>query len=162
MHNPSHHPPLESRYRSSVVGVFINDHGEVLVLERTDTPHAWQFPQGGIEPGESPKQALVREMHEELGNPEFVCLKQSSQRVCYDFPASLAHTAIAQQYTGQSALWFLCQYYQGGPQLESATTKEFQDFKWIQPTQVVAATVTWKQSAYQQGLKLLELIPPSS
>lgn len=149
-------------YRSSVLGVFINDHGRVLVLERADTPHAWQFPQGGIEPGESPAQALEREMNEELGNATLVCLKQTPYPICYEFPPSLAHTAIAQNYKGQSAWWFLCRFGRGGPDLGRATHKEFQAFKWVHPTAVVAGTVTWKQEAYAEGLRLLELLPGST
>lgn len=149
-------------YRPAVLGVFINDRGRLLVLERIDTPQAWQFPQGGIEPEESPLQALEREMNEELGNATLICRRQASYPIRYEFPPSLAHTAIAQNYRGQSVWWFLCQFGSGGPDLSRATHKEFQAFKWVEPAVVVAGTVAWKQAAYAEGLRLLDLIPPAA
>lgn len=145
-------------YRRSVVGVFVNHHRHLLVLERCDTPDAWQFPQGGIESDETPKQALHREMTEELGNPHIVCLKTTTQTISYNFPASLSHTRIAQRFKGQSALWFLCEFSHGQPDLKKAIDKEFRAFKWIAAHKVVDGTVFWKKQAYTKGLTLLGLI----
>lgn len=149
--------PTPRGYRRSVVGVFYNDQHKVLVLERIDTPHAWQFPQGGIEHGESPREALLREMTEELGNSDIICTHEAETEVSYDFPSSLRHTAIGQRYIGQSLRWFLCRFGSGGPDLHKATHKEFRDFRWVDSSEVLGGTVSWKLKAYEQGMNLLGL-----
>ncbi|MCY4381491.1 MAG: NUDIX domain-containing protein [Proteobacteria bacterium] len=141
-------------YRKSVVGVFTNEHNQVLALERTDTPQAWQFPQGGIEDGESACDALLREMEEELGNKHITYSKQSKRAVSYDFPDKF-HAPIAQHFSGQSSWWFLCQFTQGGPDLANAKHKEFQKYIWLAPELVIERTVFWKKNAYREGLTLL-------
>src|SRR5439155_26592113 len=54
------------RYRPNVAAIVSNAAGEILVCERADRPGAWQFPQGGVDDGETHEQALLRELHEEI------------------------------------------------------------------------------------------------
>lgn len=144
-------------YRPSVVGVFINHSGNVLVLERVDTPGAWQFPQGGIEEKETPLTALRREMTEELGCENIRVMSSSSQQISYDFPPDLG-VPICQHYRGQTAWWFLCGMSCSGPHLHRATDAEFCAHRWIKPQEAPEAVVFWKRKAYRQGLVALKLI----
>lgn len=117
----------------------------------------WQFPQGGIDPGESPGQALYREVEEETGCGDFRVLSQGESPVSYDFPGTLK-TNISKNYRGQKQHWFLCQFNEGaGPDLEKAEDKEFDDFRWADLKEVLTGIVIWKKSAYEQGLKELGL-----
>ena len=155
-----HNLPLASSlpFRSSVLAVFQRASGEVLVLERNDTPGAWQFPQGGIEKQETPLKALHREMEEELGCTDIEVLFSPPKIISYTFPADLG-VPICQHYCGQSSRWFLCRFHQDqGPKLHQATDAEFRDHRWVPPQDVVPGVVAWKKQAYIQGLKALKLI----
>ncbi|MCY4443236.1 MAG: NUDIX domain-containing protein [Proteobacteria bacterium] len=147
-------------YRESVVGVFVA-HDEVLVLERFDTPGAWQFPQGGIESGESAEQALVREMQEELGCGEFQILQSSADMIYYDFPTTLI-APISKMFRGQKSRWYLCAFGEPfevmGVDLSRATDREFADFRWVKPYEAYEHTIYWKKDAYRKGLKDLGLV----
>jgi putative (di)nucleoside polyphosphate hydrolase len=57
----------EFQYRSNVAAILRNTRGEILVCERLNIPGAWQFPQGGVDEGETLEQALTRELREEIG-----------------------------------------------------------------------------------------------
>jgi N-acetylglucosaminyldiphosphoundecaprenol N-acetyl-beta-D-mannosaminyltransferase len=78
-------------YRKNAIGVFINKDKEILIVTRnreksgsSKEPH-WQFPQGGIEEGETPEQGVIREMHEELGTDKFEVLGECSKTYSYDW-----------------------------------------------------------------------------
>ena len=112
---------VTTAYRPCVLAVFINDLGEVLVAERSDYRGQWQFPQGGIDPGETPEAALFREVWEELGTRDFVVEIRGHKQICYDFPEGLDHK-IAQKWRGQLQSWFLVRFHKGaGPDLAQAT-----------------------------------------
>ena len=98
-------------YRPSVLAVFLRSDGKVLLGMRSDIG-CWQFPQGGVDPGENAEQALYREMQEELGCSDFSILKRSSDEIRYDFPETIK-AKIAKKYKGQQQQWFLCRYDEG-------------------------------------------------
>ena len=75
------------RYRSNVVGCVINNKDAILLVSRSDDPTHWQFPQGGQENDENPAEAILREMHEELGTDKLKIIGQSRPNVHrYDWP----------------------------------------------------------------------------
>lgn len=146
----------DSIYRACVLGVFTNDRGQVLVGERRVPRGAWQFPQGGIDPGESPEAAVLREMREELGCRNVEVLAKAPSPVRYEFPsrASVAKGA----YVGQEQVWFLLRFPAGdGPDLAKAKDDEFVDLAWVTPDEALARIVDFKKSAYVLGLKALGL-----
>ena len=75
--------PTGKRHRRGVVAVLINSTGHVLLCERDDRPDSWQFPQGGIEPGETPETTVMRELQEELGTAHCQILKKSDTLTHY-------------------------------------------------------------------------------
>src|SRR5580693_9810687 len=82
--------PLD--YRPAVGIMLLNAPGEVFVARRIDMPTmpAWQMPQGGLDPGETPLQAALRELKEEIGTDKAEILGESSRWLKYDLPAELA------------------------------------------------------------------------
>jgi putative (di)nucleoside polyphosphate hydrolase len=148
-------------YRSSVLGVFVNEKNEVLVALRSDT-HTWQFPQGGVEEGETMEQALYREMKEEIGCDQFDLILQTQSQLRYDFPEDYkGPKSLTQNYRGQEQYWFLCRFKDGfGPALEKSTCDEFVKTKWVSPIEIASSIVDWKKDTYTQGLTLLGLLKP--
>ncbi len=144
-------------YRSCVVGVFLNEIGHVLVGRRKEEA-MWQFPQGGVEIGETEEEALYREMKEELGCSEFLIIQKLDNLVSYDFPVGL-NRPIAKKYKGQEQRWFLCQFRDSfGPQLDCALDDEFVETRWVTPEEAVRDVVDWKKNVYQNALHQFKLL----
>jgi putative (di)nucleoside polyphosphate hydrolase len=143
--------PLE--YRAGIVAVFTDGAGRVLGCKRkSSSREEWSFPQGGLEPGETPKDALYREVLEELGNHQFEIVRQAAQPLQYDFPPN----ANELKYRGQRHTWFLCQYKDGHqPELEKAMDNEFDAVSWTSPQEAPTRVIHWKRDAYERGLKEL-------
>lgn len=144
-------------YRQSVVGVFANKHGKVLVGERSDNPGSWQFPQGGIEPGEDPRDAILREMSEEIGTRAIRICKIAHETCRYEFPPDLS-AAIAGKYAGQEQTWFLLAFveeFEPDPQMGDG---EFSRFQWVDVNDALAGIIHWKKPCYRRGLELLDLL----
>ena len=143
-------------YRPCVLAVFINNEAKVLVGKRSDNG-AWQFPQGGIDPGESELSALFREMQEEIGCDHFKVIKKIDNLLRYDFPKD-ATFSLTKNYLGQNQRWFLCQFNQDqAPCLDKASSFEFQELAWVSIDFVLQEVVSWKRELYQKGLFLLGL-----
>ena len=85
---------MQKKYRPNVAAVILSSlypfKCEILVAKRVDMDDIWQFPQGGIDEGESPKQALKRELKEEIGTDKIDILDEYPQWLSYDFPANAA------------------------------------------------------------------------
>ncbi|NRA45331.1 MAG: NUDIX domain-containing protein [Oligoflexales bacterium] len=146
----------ELGYRPGVVAVFINDEGKLLVGRRSGMD-AWQFPQGGVDLGESFEEALFREALEEIGSKEFKIIRKSGSLISYDFPEGMAGK-MAESYCGQKQAWYLCKFEQGqGPDLDNAVDEEFDAVAWVDPAEALAGIIDWKKSAYVAGLRQLGL-----
>lgn len=91
----------------------------------------WQFPQGGIDAGESPEQALVREVWEEIGvTPRDFSVLERKGPYAYLY----GNGRIKRGFHGKEQFYFLCDYTGRDDGIQVATTHpEFQDFCWIAP-----------------------------
>jgi putative (di)nucleoside polyphosphate hydrolase len=148
---------LMQQYRKGVIAVFINNSKRLLICQRTDNK-CWQFPQGGIDAKESPHDALYRETHEEIGVAEFDIIKNSKIFISYNFPEGLNYP-ITKKYKGQQQIWYLCKLKEGlYPDLKKASCDEFCSFSWQTPQFALGNIVSWKKSAYEEGLLSLGLI----
>lgn len=145
---------LPTEYRPCVVAVFTNSAGQFLVCERSDIKGAWQFPQGGIEPGESALNAVYREMREEIGTDDFRVLKEGSGMVKYKFPDG-ASSKIAQRWLGQTQVWFLAAFDSGVSPNLAVADGEFVAYEWRSLNDVMKGIVDWKKDSYREGLKKL-------
>lgn len=148
---------MEEKYRPCVVAVICDDQGRCLVGERADHKGAWQLPQGGIDPGEDPRTAVLRELHEEIGTAGVRVLKEHSELIRYRFPSGVQKDFL-KGWVGQEQTWFLLQLEPGAKPDLAASEGEFQDIAWRDPESVLQGIIEWKRGAYRQGFVALGLI----
>ena len=138
-------------FRPNAGIVVFNKDGKVLLCERSDKKGAWQFPQGGIERGETPLQAAKRELNEETSLKNVLPVKTLSEPAPYRFPPDVL--ALTQSrgwpYVGQKMYWSL--FYFDGDESEinlDTKDKEFCAWRWGTLEQAYDLIVDFKKSAY--------------
>jgi putative (di)nucleoside polyphosphate hydrolase len=137
-------------YRPNVAAILQREDGRILVAERINIPGAWQFPQGGIDDGETAPQALFRELQEEIGvTPELITVLQERGGYRYAFPKGRLKYGI---YGGQEQTYYLCRYTGTDADINlAATHQEFASFKWIEPREFeLDWTPKFKRAVYRQ------------
>lgn len=119
------------RFRANVAGILRDGQGQILICERLGVAGAWQFPQGGIDAGESPEQALVRELWEEIGvRPEHFRIVSSRGPYRYLY----GNGRIKKGFHGKEQLYFLCEFTGDDTAIDVETEHpEFQAFRWLNP-----------------------------
>ncbi len=141
-------------YRRGVGVMVVNDRGHVFVAQRTDfVSDAWQMPQGGIDPGEDPRQTALRELAEETGihADKVEILDQTSDWLRYDLPADLALTLWQGRYRGQEQMWFLLRFTGTDADVNLDTEHpEFSAWQWVPLERVAALIVPFKRALYDQ------------
>ncbi|MFC4349293.1 RNA pyrophosphohydrolase [Kordiimonas lipolytica] len=145
-------------YRPCVGIMLVNANGLVFTGERIDTPGAWQMPQGGIDAGEAPEVAALRELEEEIGvAPDQVKLvRQTEDWVTYDLPPHLLGKAWGGKYRGQKQCWFLMELTAGDDAINIETAHpEFSAWKWTTPDMLVEEIVPFKRTVYTEVVKQL-------
>jgi len=126
-------PQSEIKFRPNVAGILQNPRGEILVCERLGMAGAWQFPQGGIDEGETHEEALARELGEEIGigKRDF---KVRDRRGPYRY--LFGGGKEKRGYHGNEQHYLLADFVGLPSRINLATKKpEFQDHQWIQPHQ---------------------------
>ncbi len=147
-----HGPKEPGDYRPSAGIMLLDRRGRVLVAQRIDTPgDAWQMPQGGIDPGESPRQAVLRELREELGTGKAEIIAESARWLSYDFPQALAGKLWQGQFRGQRQKWFALRFTGEDSDIDLQTADpEFSAWKWVAIDQLPALAVAFKRAVYDQ------------
>ena len=144
-------------YRPNVGIMLVNRDGRVFVAQRLDSENdAWQMPQGGIDKGEDPRAAALRELQEETGvSPDLVRIEaQTPDWLCYDFPHELAPRTCGGKYRGQKQRWFLMRFLGDDNQIDIETEHpEFSRWEWIDPADLVDRIVPFKRDVYAQVLR---------
>jgi len=120
-------------------------------------PHGqnWQMPQGGIDDGEHPQDAALRELHEETNVTSIRVLGQSADWLTYDLPAQIRGKALKGRYRGQKQKWFVLAF--DGDESEIDVLKpggglhkaEFSDWKWVDFHEVSDLIVPFKRHVYE-------------
>ncbi len=141
-----------SAYRPSAGIMLLNRDGLVFVAQRIDTPgDAWQMPQGGIEDGERPADAALRELREEIGTGKAEIIAESAHWLSYDFPQALAGTLWQGRYRGQRQKWFALRFTGIDEDIDIATAQpEFSAWKWVSIDQLPILIVEFKRALYEQ------------
>ena len=150
----------ESNYRLNVGLIIVNNYGKVLICKRKNS-NQWQFPQGGIDKGESPIEAAKREIFEEVGiKPSKIkVLGKIKDWVKYEIPKELAKKSFKNKgIVGQKQKWFIfkikseaCISFVNDPD------NEFDDFAWVSYWRPIALIVSFKKEVYRNVLA--ELLP---
>lgn len=124
------------RYRPNVAALMINADGNLLICERSTVPGAWQFPQGGIDDGESEEKALFREVREEIGlEKSHYEILESRSGYRYLYPPDVRTKKLKKHGNhGQEQTYFLCQLKPEAPKINvNQDPREFGAYRWIVP-----------------------------
>lgn len=145
-------PFAQRPYRKGVGLVLFNAAGLVFTARRIDTREiAWQFPQGGIDDGEDPATAAMRELEEEIGTAKADIIGESRGWISYDLPADLADKVWHGRFRGQSQKWFALRFLGDESDIDIATEHpEFSEWRWMRLEAVPPLIVPFKRALYDQ------------
>ena len=145
-------------YRPNVGIILCNCRNEVFWGKRV-REHSWQFPQGGIKPGETPEFAMYRELHEEVGlNPEHVqILGRTRDWLRYDVPDRWIKRDSRGNYRGQKQIWFLLRLVgrDCDVSLRACDKPEFDAWRWSDYWVPMESVIDFKRDVYQKALSEL-------
>lgn len=146
-------------YRPNVGIILCNAHNQVFWGKRVNQ-HAWQFPQGGINAGETPEQAMFRELEEEVGlQPAHVrILGRTREWLRYDVPAHWTRRDSRGMYRGQKQIWFLLRLTgrDCDVSLRASGHPEFDAWRWNEYWVSMESVVDFKREVYRLALEELE------
>ena len=142
--------PSTLPYRPCVGVMLVNAEGKVFVGRRIDTPDGWQMPQGGIDPGEEPRGAALRELEEEIGTGKAVVLAESAGWHRYDLPPHLLGKVWKGRYRGQEQKWVLCRFTGTDADIRLDTGHpEFDAWQWVPLDDLIRLIVPFKRAIYE-------------
>jgi putative (di)nucleoside polyphosphate hydrolase len=139
-------------YRRGVGAVVFDRRGRVLVARRIDTPgEAWQLPQGGLDAGENPRRAVLRELAEEIGTARARIVGEIPGWLAYDLPPALARRSWGGRYRGQKQKWFALRFEgrDADIRLDTDDHPEFDAWKWIWLEDLPERIVAFKRPLYR-------------
>ena len=130
--------------------MLLNDQGHVFVGKRIDqTVEGWQMPQGGIDKGEEPREAVMRELKEETGTDKAEIAGEMPDWLTYDLPAHLVGIAFHGRYKGQRQKWFALRYLGEDSDIDlTAHEPEFAEWKWVSLDELPKLIVPFKRDTY--------------
>lgn len=144
-------------YRYNVGIVICNKNFQVLWARRVGQ-NSWQFPQGGVDQGESPEEAMFRELYEEMGlkKDDVILLEQTKYWVKYRLPKRLVHKDTIPTCIGQKQKWFLLQLKddrEANICFDTSVKAEFDSWRWVTFWYPVRQVVSFKREVYRRILK---------
>jgi putative (di)nucleoside polyphosphate hydrolase len=151
-------------YRPNVGIILLNQHDEVFWGKRI-REHSWQFPQGGIKKGETPEQAMYRELHEEVGlEPDHVrIIGRTRDWLRYDVPKQWVRREWRGTYKGQKQIWFLLRLVgrDSDVSLRASEHPEFDAWRWNEYWVPMDSVIEFKRAVYELALTELSRLLPS-
>ena len=147
--------PDPTHYRPCVGVMLVNAEGKAFVGKRIDNKEGdwWQMPQGGIDDGEAPDAALLRELGEETGaKAEHVeVLGKLPAELFYDLPDDLQGKLWGGRYLGQRQTWYLARFTGRDADIDIAAhdPPEFCEWKWVDPALLPELIVPFKREVYR-------------
>lgn len=147
--------PHSLPYRRGVGIMLLTPGRDVFVGRRLDTrSEAWQMPQGGIDEGETPEIAAMRELREETGVTKARILAKSRDWFTYDLPEHLVPVIWNGQYRGQTQQWFVMEFLGTDADIHIDTEHpEFVEWKWVKPALLPSLIAPFKQPLYERVLQ---------
>lgn len=145
----------ELPFRQGVGMVIVDKNNRVFVGKRIDSKvNGWQMPQGGIDLGETPSSAALREMEEEIGSSKGKIIAESKKWYSYRVPNFLIPRLWNGKYCGQRQKWFLIRFTGKDSDININTeTPEFDQWKWVELDQLLVDIIPFKLRLYQQVIQ---------
>jgi putative (di)nucleoside polyphosphate hydrolase len=139
-------------YRPCAGMMLLNREGLIFVGKRLDqTVEAWQMPQGGIDDGEAPRDAALRELDEEIGTRHVKILREHPDWLTYDLPEHLVGIALKGLYRGQIQKWFALRFLGKDSEIDLKTKhEEFSEWKWVDADTLMGLIVPFKREIYEK------------
>jgi putative (di)nucleoside polyphosphate hydrolase len=149
-------------FRPCVGTMVLNRHGLVFIGRRTEGPehvdltHVWQMPQGGIDKGEDPWPAALRELHEETNISSVKKLAEIPEWLDYDLPPDVAEKAWKGRYRGQTQKWYALQFTGDESEIDILTpgggahTPEFVEWRWEPMRNLPDLVIPFKRAVYER------------
>jgi putative (di)nucleoside polyphosphate hydrolase len=139
-------------YRPNVGIMLLGPENRVFVAQRIDLPgDTWQMPQGGIDEGEEPRTAALRELEEEIGTAKAEILAESRDWFRYELPAELQGKLWGGKWKGQRQKWFALRFTGADRDIDLATAHpEFSAWKWVAPAEVPRLIIPFKRPVYER------------
>ena len=138
-------------YRPNVAMIIVSENypeqKEIFIAQRNDLLDIWQFPQGGIDKGEEVKEALFREMEEEIGTTDAEIVGEYPEWISYDFPEKIAKKM--RPYKGQTQKYFLMKLNKDAKIKLDTAHPEFIDHKFVSVEDVLNHTAHFKKPVYE-------------
>ncbi|HFB53687.1 MAG TPA: RNA pyrophosphohydrolase [Sulfurimonas autotrophica] len=139
------------KYRPNVAMIIVSqnypDKKELFIAQRNDLTDIWQFPQGGIDKGEEVKEALFREMEEEIGTDAAEIVGEYPEWISYDFPEKIAKKM--KPYKGQTQRYFLLKLGKDAKINLATKHPEFINYKFVDVDKVLEYTAHFKKPVYE-------------
>jgi len=143
------------KYRPNVAAIILSskypEKVEFFIASRSDIKDAWQFPQGGIDKGETPKEALFRELKEEIGTNEVDIVGEFPEWVSYDFPEMIAKRMYP--YDGQRQKYFLVRLKPGAKINLETAEPEFSQYTFVPYNEIFDYITYFKRPVYKRVLE---------
>ncbi len=152
--------PIELPYRPCVGIMLLNAYGQVWVGRRLPkwvndrSAHFWQMPQGGIDSGEEPREAAVRELNEETNVSSAEVIGEIPGWLSYDLPHDLVGVALKGKYRGQRQRWFAMRFTGNDSEIDIRPRRglkaEFDAWRWESIDNVAKLIVPFKRNIYEE------------
>ena len=142
-------------YRSGVGIMLLNTERRILMGKRIGVEsRAWQMPQGGIDDGETPAMAVMRELAEETGTDKADIIAETKGWLTYDLPDDLMGVSWGGRYRGQTQKWFALRFtgVDADFDLNADGKPEFTDWKWVAMAELPRLVVPFKRRLYDEIL----------
>ena len=140
-------------YRPNVSAVILSskypEKCEFFIAHRSDIKNAWQFPQGGIDEGETPQEALLRELMEEIGCNSIEILAEFPEWITYDFPNVVSNKMYP--FKGQTQKYFLVRLKEGAKiDLLTHDIPEFEEYDFVTHEELFRRVTYFKRKPYRR------------